>query len=43
MVKLYTEDMESNYIKTGSHYNNTYIADDLLTCQSLVENLKDLK
>ena len=28
MVKLYTEDMESNYIKTGSYYNNTYIADD---------------
>ena len=32
MTDLYIEDMNSNWIKTGSFFQDTYIAEDIITC-----------
>ena len=34
MVDLYRDDMQSNYVKTGSYVDMTYMQEDLLSCQS---------
>ena len=39
MVDLYRDDMQSNYVKTGSYFEDTYIADDLLSCKSFIESI----
>ena len=39
MVELYRDDMASNYVKTGNYFEDTYIADDLLSCKSFIETI----
>ena len=37
MVDLYRDDMQSNYVKTGSYIDMTYMQEDLLSCQSFID------
>ena len=37
MVELYRDDMTSNYVKTGSYIDMTYMQEDLLSCQSFID------
>ena len=39
MVDLYRDDMQSNYVKTGSYIDMTYIQEDLLSCQSFIKKI----